>query len=173
MPIATIAGFVCTLRLNKAFAARIGAADDFSDVPAEARPLRRHSAIMAAAAKDPRLKKRTLTNLYNERPTWLKLAHEFLDRAVLSAYAANDPQGTWSPDDAQLWLDAGPATPLPPTHPLAPRRADTDRRILENLLRLNHARSTATESPRPSPAREKSKKPWLSGHFRYPFPSAL
>jgi hypothetical protein len=47
-------------------AARIDAADDFSDVPAEARPLIRQSAIMAAAAKDARLKKRTLTNLYNE-----------------------------------------------------------------------------------------------------------
>jgi hypothetical protein len=32
------------------------------------------------------LKKRTLTNLYNERPTWLALAHEKLDRAVLDAY---------------------------------------------------------------------------------------
>ena len=32
------------------------------------------------------LKKRTLTNLYNERPTWLQLAHEKLDRAVLDAY---------------------------------------------------------------------------------------
>jgi hypothetical protein len=37
----------------------------------------------AEAAKDARLKKRTLTNLYNERPTWLKLAHEQLDRTVL------------------------------------------------------------------------------------------
>ncbi len=32
------------------------------------------------------LKKRTLTNLYNDRPTWLQLAHETLDRAVLDAY---------------------------------------------------------------------------------------
>jgi hypothetical protein len=32
------------------------------------------------------LKKRTLTNLYNERPTWLQLAHEKLDQAVLDAY---------------------------------------------------------------------------------------
>ena len=32
------------------------------------------------------LKKRTLTNLYNARPTWLALAHEKLDRAVLDAY---------------------------------------------------------------------------------------
>jgi type II restriction/modification system DNA methylase subunit YeeA len=32
------------------------------------------------------LKKRTLTNLYNERPTWLDLAHRRLDEAVLAAY---------------------------------------------------------------------------------------
>ncbi len=32
------------------------------------------------------LKKRTLTNLYNQRPTWLDLAHKKLDRAVLDAY---------------------------------------------------------------------------------------
>jgi hypothetical protein len=33
-----------------------------------------------------RLKKRTLTNLYNERPTWLDLAHRQLDAAVFAAY---------------------------------------------------------------------------------------
>ena len=32
------------------------------------------------------LKKRTLTNLYNERPTWLTLAHQKLDTAVFAAY---------------------------------------------------------------------------------------
>jgi type II restriction/modification system DNA methylase subunit YeeA len=32
------------------------------------------------------LKRRTLTNLYNEMPTWLRLLHERLDRAVLDAY---------------------------------------------------------------------------------------
>lgn len=32
------------------------------------------------------LKKRTLTNLYNEMPTWLKFAHEELDNAVADAY---------------------------------------------------------------------------------------
>ncbi|MBI4027402.1 MAG: class I SAM-dependent DNA methyltransferase, partial [Verrucomicrobia bacterium] len=32
------------------------------------------------------LAKRTLTNLYNERPTWLALAHEKLDAAVFAAY---------------------------------------------------------------------------------------
>jgi hypothetical protein len=32
------------------------------------------------------LKSRTLTNLYNERATWLDLAHRKLDAAVLAAY---------------------------------------------------------------------------------------
>ena len=38
-----------------------------------------------------KLKKRTLTNLYNERPTWLDLAHQKLDEAVFAAYG-------WDPD---------------------------------------------------------------------------
>jgi hypothetical protein len=32
------------------------------------------------------LKKRTLTNLYNQRPAWLALAHKKLDEAVFAAY---------------------------------------------------------------------------------------
>lgn len=35
---------------------------------------------------ETQLKKRTLTSLYNDRPTWLELAHLELDRAVLAAY---------------------------------------------------------------------------------------
>ena len=38
-----------------------------------------------------KLKKRTLTNLYNERPAWLHLAHQKLDAAVAAAYH-------WPPD---------------------------------------------------------------------------
>ena len=41
-------------------------------------------AHLDAAAK--KLAKRTLTNLYNERPTWLDLAHKRLDEAVFAAY---------------------------------------------------------------------------------------
>ena len=37
-------------------------------------------------ASDADLKKRTLTNLYNERPTWLRNLHAHLDRAVWDAY---------------------------------------------------------------------------------------
>jgi hypothetical protein len=44
------------------------------------------------------LARRTLTNLYNERPTWLVHVHATLDRAVLASYG-------WPadlPDDAIL-----------------------------------------------------------------------
>ena len=119
----------------------IDAADDFHDVPTEARALIRQSAIMAAAAKDANLKKRTLTNLYNERPTWLRLAHLKLDQAVLAAYAAIDPEGGWSPDWAQVWQDTGAGQPLPAAHAFAARRAETDQKVLANLLRLNLARA--------------------------------
>jgi hypothetical protein len=37
-------------------------------------------------ASEAELKKRTLTNLYNQRPTWLDFAHRKLDHAVLDAY---------------------------------------------------------------------------------------
>ena len=37
-------------------------------------------------ATEAELRKRTLTNLYNQRPTWLDLAHRKLDQAVLDAY---------------------------------------------------------------------------------------
>jgi hypothetical protein len=63
-----------------------------------------------------RLKARTLTNLYNEMPTWLKNAHRTLDEAVFAAYG-------WPADlsdDALLAKllalnleRAGNATPVP------------------------------------------------------------
>ncbi|HEY2587685.1 MAG TPA: hypothetical protein VGI81_18205 [Tepidisphaeraceae bacterium] len=87
-----------------------------------------------------RLKKRSLTNLYNERPQWLKLAHEKLDRAVLAAYAATDPADGWSEDWAAVWADTGPGQPLPAGHPLAAERQRVDQAVLANLLRLNRER---------------------------------
>jgi len=89
----------------------VPAADDFAGAPADydperARALRTRIATAAARLNELRenwlnptnpdgspalsaaeLKKRTLTNLYNQRPTWLELAHLELDRAVLAAYA--------------------------------------------------------------------------------------
>ncbi len=44
-------------------------------------PLEPHNAKFAA-----KLKKRILTNLYNERPAWLDMAHKKLDAAVAAAY---------------------------------------------------------------------------------------
>ena len=47
------------------------------------------------------LKRRTLTNLYNERPTWLDLAHRKLDEAVFAAYG-------WDPAISDEDLPARP-----------------------------------------------------------------
>ncbi|ODU30589.1 MAG: hypothetical protein ABS93_01670 [Thiobacillus sp. SCN 62-729] len=58
------------------------------------------------------LKKRTLTNLYNENPQWLQNAHRELDKAVANAYG---------------WADYMPEMP--------------DDEILQRLLALNLARS--------------------------------
>ena len=58
------------------------------------------------------LKARTLTNLYNQRPTWLDNAHQALDAAVAAAYG---------------WEDYGPDTP--------------DEEILARLLALNLERA--------------------------------
>ena len=60
------------------------------------------------------LKKRTLTNLYNQRPAWLDLAHKELDQAVAAAYG---------------WTDYTPETP--------------DEEILRRLLALNLERSVS------------------------------
>lgn len=48
------------------------------------------------------LKKRTLTNLYNQRPTWLQHAHAALDRAVWVAYGWNDPDPATVNEDTIL-----------------------------------------------------------------------
>ena len=42
--------------------------------------------VMKAQVCSPRKKKRTLTNLYNQRPAWLENAHRTLDQAVFAAY---------------------------------------------------------------------------------------
>jgi len=57
--------------------------------------------------------KRTLTALYNARPTWLDNLHRALDQAVLAAYG---------------WLEGGPDGP-------------GEEEILERLLRLNGVRA--------------------------------
>ena len=47
--------------------------------------------LNAEGLNDAEKKKRTLTRQYNERPTWLELAHKRLDEAVFAAYG-------WKPD---------------------------------------------------------------------------
>ncbi|TXL63909.1 adenine methyltransferase [Zeimonas arvi] len=46
--------------------------------------------IVAKPGFEDKLKKRTLTNLYNERPTWLANIHRDLDAAVAKAYGWDD-----------------------------------------------------------------------------------
>lgn len=69
---------------------------------------------VAKLGHEEELKKRTLTNLYNARPTWLDNAHKALDKAVADAYG---------------WSDYTPEM--------------TDDEILRRLLALNLARSNA------------------------------
>lgn len=47
---------------------------------------KRNNWLNPDGASPAELKQRTLTNLYNERPTWLDMAHRKLDAAVFAAY---------------------------------------------------------------------------------------
>ena len=49
-----------------------------------------------------RLNKRTLTNLYNQRPAWLAHLHAALDRAVWAAYGWDDADPAAVEEDAIL-----------------------------------------------------------------------
>ncbi len=53
-------------------------------------------------ASEAVLMKRTLTNLYNERPSWLANAHAAFDRAVGAAYGWNDPDRAGVDDETIL-----------------------------------------------------------------------
>lgn len=55
-----------------------------------------------AGATEAELKKRTLTNLYNQRPTWLQHAHARLDRAVWASYGWDDPDPATAEEDTIL-----------------------------------------------------------------------
>jgi type II restriction/modification system DNA methylase subunit YeeA len=56
---------------------------------------------VAKPGHEAELKKRTLTNLYNARPTWLDHAHKALDQAVAAAYGWTDYTADM-PDDEIL-----------------------------------------------------------------------
>jgi len=51
---------------------------------------RRDAWLNPVGAAEADLKHRVLTNLDNERPTWLHMAHRKLDRAVFDAYGWSD-----------------------------------------------------------------------------------
>ena len=67
---------------------------------------------VARPGHEAELKKRTLTNLYNQRPAWLANAHQALDQAVAAAYG---------------WAEYSPAL--------------ADDEILRRLLKLNLERA--------------------------------
>ena len=54
---------------------------------------------VAKPGQEANLKKRTLTNLYNQRPSWLALAHEALDKTVAAAYGWGDYTPQWTDAD--------------------------------------------------------------------------
>src|SRR5207237_9712883 len=101
----------------------------------------RHSAIMALAANGSRLKKCTLPNLYNERPTWLKLAHETLAARCSPATPQHIPKAVGRRMGATVWAETGAGQPLATKDPLVPERATVDQAVLANLLRLNSVRA--------------------------------
>lgn len=78
-------------------------------------------------AIEMQFKKRTLTKLYNERPTWLANAHRDLDRAMAAAYGW--PESL--PDRAQ------------PENPDAADRKVAEEEILKRLFDLNQKRAKA------------------------------
>jgi hypothetical protein len=81
------------------------------------------------ALSETQLKKRTLTNLYNDRPTWLELAHLELDRAVLAAYGWPEE---WA-EKLQPKRDAkGKVNPI-----LGVADPATEQEVLARLLALN------------------------------------
>jgi hypothetical protein len=70
--------------------------------------------VIPKPGREKDLKARTLTNLYNQRPHWLDMAHQALNAAVAAAYG---------------WDDYTPEMP--------------DEEILGRLLALNLERSQA------------------------------
>lgn len=80
-------------------------------------------------------------NLCNGRRTWLRLAPDKLDRAVLASYAAVDSNGEWPEEWAEVWTETGAGQPLPEDHRLYGKRQETDQEVLANLLRMNSTRA--------------------------------
>jgi hypothetical protein len=66
---------------------------------------------------------------------------------VLAACAATDPAGHWPEDWAGAWGETGAGQTFPPHPPAAGARAEVDRKVPANLLRLNHARARGVTTP--------------------------
>ncbi len=71
---------------SRAAAGRTLNPPDLVDIVPEVAPGYPDRILPKTAEAAAKLKTRTLTNLYNERPSWLDSAHAELDRAVASAY---------------------------------------------------------------------------------------
>jgi hypothetical protein len=113
-----------------------------------------------------KLKRRTLTNLYNERPAWLELAHKKLDMAVACAYGWNDfAQILEHTDEACIYnFEDGTLIQLDTdaeghAEAMEKFRRDFDEKILERLLALNLERAEeeakADKVTKPKTSREK------------------
>lgn len=117
--------------------------DRIAAAAAKLNELREHWLNPAAADNSPaltdaQLKKRTLTNLYNDRPTWLELAHLDLDRAVLAAYG-------WPEDWAEkLQPKRDPKGKVNPILGVADPAAEQE--LLARLLALNLSTAQAAGS---------------------------
>jgi hypothetical protein len=95
----------------------------------------RESWLNPAGETEAELKKRTLTNLYNQRPEWLHIAHLKLDRAVFAAYG-------WDMDPADLYTAMRPEAGETPKQ-AAERQKQAEEEMLKRLLALNHERAAA------------------------------
>jgi hypothetical protein len=93
--------------------------------PAEADP---------TGVNEAELKKRTLTNLYNERPEWLHHAHLKLDQAVFEAYGWQDL------NPADLHATKRPNPGESPAQATARQQA-AEEEMLRRLLALNGERA--------------------------------
>jgi hypothetical protein len=101
------------------------------------------------------LKKLTLTNLYNQRPTWLDNAHKTLDQAVAEAYGWTDYTPQWSDEEIlrrllALNLERAKAVPLPESAP--------EDSILADNAEEAAADPRPDEPPPPEPAAKPAKR---------------
>ena len=72
-------------------------------------------------ASAEKLRKRTLTNLYNQPPSWLEQVHERLDRAVHRAYGWEHPLEPTDVLDRLIELTSPARATRPPFDRLRPR----------------------------------------------------